>query len=200
MAKTIGWYVMTFLAVAVSGYAIAIVIAPGIRNDFLAALFTDSRLSAHAHLIGGAIALTIGPFQLSSRIRNRYLSLHRLLGRIYVVAIMVGGLGALSLAVSATGGFPAKFGFGLMAVVWLFSTIMAFVSIRNRRIADHKMWMIRSYAVTLAAVTLRFYLPISIASGYTFAAVYPAIAWLCWVPNLIIAEWFVLPKVKAATR
>jgi len=188
---------MTLLAVAVSAYALAIVAAPALRNDFLVALFAESGLSAHAHLLGGAIALAIGPFQLSSRIRSRNLPLHRLLGRIYVVAIMVGGVAGLSLAVSATGGLPAQFGFGMMAVVWLGATAMAFVSIRRRRIAEHQAWMLRSYAITLAAVTLRFYLPISIASGYEFMAVYPAIAWLCWVPNLIVVEWFVLRRVAA---
>ena len=185
---------MTLLAVAVSFYAVAIVVAPSIRNDFLIALFAESGLSAYAHLVGGAIALAIGPFQLSGRIRSRHLSLHRLLGRVYVTAIAFGGLGGLSLAVSASGGLPAKIGFGLMAVVWLSATAMAFISIRARRIEEHQVWMIRSYAVTLAAVTLRFYLPISIAAGYEFAAVYPAIAWLCWVPNLIVAEWFVIRR------
>ena len=196
-AKTIGWYTMTLLAVAVSAYAIAIVAAPPIRSDFLIALFAESGLAAHAHLLGGAIALAVGPFQLSGNIRSRHLRLHRLLGRIYVAAILVGGLGSLSLAVSASGGLPARFGFGMMAVVWLGSTAMAFVSIRRRRIGDHQVWMIRSYAVTLAAVTLRFYLPGAIAAGYEFSDVYPAIAWLCWVPNLIVAEWFVLRRVTA---
>ena len=196
-AKSIAWYAMTLLAVAVSAYALAIVAAPSIRNDFLVALFAESALSAYAHLIGGAIALAVGPFQLSSRFRSRNLPLHRLLGRIYVVAVMVGGVAGLSLAVSATGGLPAKFGFGMMAVVWLGATAMAFVSIRRRRIADHQAWMLRSYAVTLAAVTLRFYLPVSIASGYEFMAVYPAIAWLCWVPNLIVVEWYVLRREAA---
>ena len=194
-ARAIGWYAMTLLAVAVSLYAFAIVAAPSIRNDFLTALFAESRVSSYAHLIGGGIALAIGPFQLSGRIRSRNLSLHRQLGRIYVIAVLVGGLGGLSLAASASGGLPARFGFGLMAIVWLSSTAMAFVSIRRRRIAEHQMWMVRSFAVTLAAVTLRFYLPISIAAGYEFATVYPAIAWLCWVPNLIVAEWLVLRRV-----
>ncbi|MEO1035854.1 MAG: DUF2306 domain-containing protein [Pseudomonadota bacterium] len=193
--KTIGWYTMTLLAIAVSAYAIVIVAVPGMRNEFLVALFAESAFSAYAHLIGGAIALAIGPFQLSSRIRNRHLSVHRLLGRIYVGAILVGGSAGLSLAISATGGLPAKFGFGMMAVVWLITTVMALINIRNRRIAEHQAWMIRSFAVTLAAVTLRFYLPISIASGNEFIAVYPVIAWLCWVPNLIIAEWLFVSRV-----
>jgi hypothetical protein len=53
--------------------------------------------------------------------------------------------------------------------------------------------MIRSYALCLAAVTLRLYLPLSGAIGIPFDDAYPAIAWLCWVPNLVAAEWLVIP-------
>ena len=56
--------------------------------------------------------------------------------------------------------------------------------------------MVRSYALTLAAVTLRFYLPASLANGLPFEAVYAVIAWACWVPNLIVAEWLVLPWLQ----
>ena len=188
--KSTAWYAMTFLALAISSYAVAILALPSIRNEFLIALFAKSGLAAHAHLLGGAVALAIGPFQLSSRFRSRHLSLHRLLGKVYVGAVLIAGLGGLSLAVSASGGLSGKVGFGMMAVVWLICTTMAFVSIRSRRVADHQVWMIRSYAVTLSAVTLRVYLPISIMAGYEFAVVYPVIAWFAWVPNLLVADWF----------
>ena len=58
--------------------------------------------------------------------------------------------------------------------------------------------MIRSYALTLAAVTLRIYVPVGLALGVPFADAYQAISWLCWVPNLVVAEWFVLRR-RAAT-
>jgi hypothetical protein len=51
--------------------------------------------------------------------------------------------------------------------------------------------MIRSFALTFAAVTLRLYLPASQIAGMPFPAAYSAIAWLCWVPNLLVAEWFI---------
>jgi hypothetical protein len=58
--------------------------------------------------------------------------------------------------------------------------------------------MIRSYALTLAAVTLRLYLPSSQLAGLPFTVAYPAISWLCWVPNLLIAEWFVRARQSFA--
>ena len=88
----------------------------------------------------------------------------------------------------------AHFGFGMLAVVWLAATATAYAHIRARRIAAHRAWMLRSYALTLAAVTLRIYLPASQMLGVSYDAAYPAIAWLCWVPNLIVVEWFLLPR------
>jgi Predicted membrane protein (DUF2306) len=60
--------------------------------------------------------------------------------------------------------------------------------------------MIRSYALCLAAVTLRIYLPPSLMAGIPFEAVYPAIAWFCWVSNLVVAEWFVLRSSLAPMK
>jgi hypothetical protein len=51
--------------------------------------------------------------------------------------------------------------------------------------------MIRSFALTFAAVTLRIYLPLSLAAGLDYADSYPVIAWLCWVPNLLVAQLLV---------
>ncbi|PCI74179.1 MAG: hypothetical protein COB20_15465 [SAR86 cluster bacterium] len=70
---------------------------------------------------------------------------------------------------------------------------MAYRHIRAGNVRIHQDWMIRSYALTLAAVTLRIYIPIGQISGYDFEESHQAIAWLCWVPHLIIAEWFILP-------
>jgi hypothetical protein len=70
----------------------------------------------------------------------------------------------------------------------LFTTVRGFLLIRAGNDIDHRAWMIRSYSLTFAAVTLRIYLPLSLAAGMSFDVAYPAIAWLCWVPNIIVAE------------
>lgn len=82
----------------------------------------------------------------------------------------------------------AHVGFGLLACAWLFTTIRGFLRIRSGNDIDHRAWMIRSYSLTFAAVTLRIYIPLSLAVGIPFEVAYPAIAWLCCVPNIIIAE------------
>jgi len=52
----------------------------------------------------------------------------------------------------------------------------------------HRRWMIRSYALAAAAITLRIYLPLSVAFDWPFSIAYPAIVWLCWIPNALGAE------------
>ena len=60
--------------------------------------------------------------------------------------------------------------------------------------------MIRSYALTLAAVTLRIYIPIGQLAGFAYEPAYQTIAWLCWVPNLVIAEWVIIDPVFPWTK
>jgi hypothetical protein len=76
----------------------------------------------------------------------------------------------------------------LLACAWLFTTVRGFLRIRAGDDIEHRAWMIRSYSLTFAAVTLRIYLPLAFAVGAPFSIAYPAIAWLCWLPNLIVAE------------
>ena len=192
LLRKLGWGVMTVLALFIGLYAIALLFVPAMRAPFLRDRFLVVPAAAILHLAGSAIALAIGPFQLNSRLRNRFLSIHRWMGRSYVVAVLLGGLAAFALATMAQTGLPARVGFGLLAVLWLTSTAVAYRHIRARSQPAHRRWMIRSYALTFAAVTLRIYLPLSQAYGIPFEPAYQTIAWLCWVPNLIVAEWFIL--------
>ena len=61
---------------------------------------------------------------------------------------------------------------------------------RARRFDEHRRWMIRSFALTFAAVTLRLQIPVSQILGYDFMESYRIIAWSAWVPNLILAEMY----------
>ena len=118
--------------------------------------------------------------------------MHRGLGLVYVVAVLLSGVSAVAMAPTSSGGMAGHFGFGMLGVLWLTSTIVAYRTVRSGDFEGHRAWMIRSYALCLAAVTLRIYLPLSFVAGIPFPDAYPAIAWLCWVPNLVVAEWFVV--------
>jgi len=196
--RKIAWGVMTVLALFIALYAIALLFVPAMRPPFLRDRFLVVPAAAFLHLGGSAIALAVGPFQLNTGLRTRFIKVHRWMGRSYVVSVLLGGLAAFALATMAQMGLPAQVGFGLLAVLWLTSTAMAYRHIRARNQAAHRRWMTRSYALTFAAVMLRIYLPLSQAYGIPFEPAYQTIAWLCWVPNLIVAEWLILRQPAPA--
>jgi len=98
------------------------------------------------HTLSGVIALLAGPVQFSSRFRQRHLTLHRVLGRIYVISVFIG-------AVSA--GRPGMPGTCVQAGAWVVCTTAAVIAARNRQIVRHRQWMVRSYAVTFTFVSSR---------------------------------------------
>jgi uncharacterized membrane protein len=141
------------------------------------------------HIIAGSVALLVGPWQFSRRLRVLHLSLHRCMGRIYLLAVAIGSLAGFGSAIFSLGGAATHFGFGILAVLWFFTGWMAYRYARTGRIAEHREWMIRNFSLSLAAVTLRMYLPFMlIAMHWPFLSAYVPISWLCWVPNLIVAE------------
>jgi len=103
------------------------------------------------HVLAGMLALLIGPINFSSRIRERYLKLHRVLGRIYVIAVFVGAATGVALA----NGRPGLPGTSMQAAAWVVCTTAAFITARNRQIIQHRQWMARSYAVTFTFVSSR---------------------------------------------
>jgi len=158
-------------------------------------------LFAGFHVLGSGLALGIGGFQFLERLRSRHLVLHRWLGRTYLTAVLFGGVGGLVMAGQADGGLAGRAGFFLLGVVWLVSGWQAYAAVRRGDPAAHRVWMIRNFALTFAAVTLRAYLGLFTgAMGMPFAECYPLVAWLCWVPNLLIAEWLIVAHPRMTWR
>ena len=202
--QRVGWVVMVVLSSLVAAYVAILLLMPQLGPPFLNEMRSSRPLAMYAHFAGGMWALAVGPWQFHQRLRDRALSWHRWLGRSYVLAVGLGGLGALSLAPFAQTGVVASIGFGALGGLWLWFTAAAFRQIRRGNREAHRQWMVRSFALTLAAVTLRVYLPFSFAAQVPFEAAYPTIAWLCWVPNLIVAEWYLkrrrgLPSAQTST-
>ena len=103
------------------------------------------------HTLAGILALLIGPINFSSRIRQRHLRLHRILGRTYVISVFIGAATGVALA-NGRPGFP---GTSMQAAAWVVCTTAAFITARNRQIIQHRQWMARSYAVTFTFVSSR---------------------------------------------
>jgi len=155
----------------------------------------------YAHVAASPLALLILPFQLSAKFRAGRPDLHRWFGRIYCLMVLVGGIGGMAIAFSADGGPVARAGFFLLSLAWLVTTARAYVSIRAGRVGEHRAWMIRSAALTFAAVTLRLWLPAQLVAGVPYEIAYAIVAWLAWVPNLIVAEYLLrrLPSIEGST-
>lgn len=103
------------------------------------------------HTLAGTLALIIGPLNFSSRLRHRWLKLHRILGRIYVVSVFVGSYTGIALAA----GRPGLPGTSMQSAAWIVCTIAAWITARNRQVIQHRQWMARSYAVTFTFVSSR---------------------------------------------
>ena len=153
------------------------------------ATFQANPIGIYVHVFASVVALALGPFQFSSRLRVSHIALHRWSGRVYLgVGVLLGGLSGLYMSFHAFGGAAARLGFGCLALAWLFTGLLAFLAIRRHDVASHRRWMVRNFALTFAAVVLRLYLPASMAAGVVFELAYPVIAWLCWLPNVVVAE------------
>ena len=103
------------------------------------------------HTIAGTLALLIGPINFSSRVRQRALQLHRVLGRTYVASVFIGAATGVALAFGRPG-FPGTCG---QAAAWVVCTAAALITARNRQLVQHRQWMARSYAVTFTFVSSR---------------------------------------------
>jgi len=153
----------------------------------------------YVHIIFGGIALTLGPFQFIDRIRRNHPAVHRMIGRGYVISVLVGSSAALIMSTVNSIGISGFIGFGTVAVLWAVFTVMGYRAIRRRDIDSHRAWMMRSFALTYAAVTLRLWLGVLIGvqipflganSDFStvFANAYAPLPYLAWIPNLIFAE------------
>jgi len=141
-----------------------------------------------AHVVAGSIALLIAPWQVAGQVRRRRPGLHRALGRVYAAAVLVAGTAALPMALHSSAGPIAGAGFGALGVAWMACTGLGVQAARSGRMGEHRRWMLRSVALTFAAVTLRVYLPLPGLVGWDPVEGYKAIAWACWVPNLVLVE------------
>jgi uncharacterized membrane protein len=144
----------------------------------------------YLHVGGCIFCLIIGPFQFVGYLRRRYRYWHRQLGKVYIFSIVgVGGPSGLYMAWYANGGFWAQAGFSILAVLWILSTYWAYQKARQGDFGAHQRWMVRSYALTFSAVTLRTWVPIlSLYFQIDHEVAVIATAWINWIPNVLIAE------------
>lgn len=149
------------------------------------------KMAFFTHVFASMFVLTAGFTQFWRGILKNAPRLHRWMGRLYVVDVLfVTGPASFIMALNANGGFSSRLSFSLLAALWIGTTAMAWRKVVQRNFRSHREWMIRSYALTLSAVALRAWKWGIVMLFHPHPMdVYRLAAWLCWVPNLIIAEW-----------
>jgi len=151
------------------------------------------RVAFFVHVYASLWVLLAGFTQFSSRIQDYYPRLHRTFGYIYVTdVLLITGPAGLLMGVYANGGMPSKIAFVTLAVLWIACTATALTKAKQGDFAAHRRFMMRSYALTFSAVTLRAWkYAITNTVELPPMDVYRAVAWLGWVPNIIAAEFLI---------
>lgn len=155
-------------------------------NELLTSIFWN--IGFYAHIVLGGLALLIGWIQFNAKVRINNPRLHKRIGKVYMMSVLLSSTAGIYIACYATGGLTASLGFICLGLIWFYTTLMAYIEIRNKRIMQHQRMMIHSYAACFAAVTLRIWLPLLILVFGEFMYAYKIVAWLCWIPNLIVAR------------
>lgn len=162
------------------------------------------KIAFYTHVFTSLFTLMAGFTQFSSYVLKHYKKLHRSVGKMYVVAVLfINFPSGLIMAIYANGLLPSKIAFVILDCLWFWFTYKALIEAKRKNIAAHKRFMIRSYALTFSAITLRTW---KLVLSYTITidplTLYMIDAWLGFMPNLLFAEWVIwkLDKKKLASK
>ena len=207
------WIALSALAIAVFAplpYALNSLTDLTADDQQLAANYVDRsaavQLLFYLHIGFAGLALLLSPLQFLTRLRTRAPHVHRAVGRVVLVSIAIGGAAGLVLAPLNLAGGVGTAGFGLLAVLWLAFAGTAWAAILRRDVTAHRRWMVRAFALTYAAVTLRLWLgvliagqigPAGVEEQVAFDRAYLLVPFLSWVPNLLVAEWYLATRRRS---
>ncbi len=187
-----GWVIFGLFAVVIGIYPVIYFLMDrnfGLLSSKPVSLLSNMawNIGFYTHIIFGGVALLPGWTQFSTRLRLKYLRLHTTLGKIYVVAALLSATAGFGIGFFATAGIIAATGFISLGITWFSTTLLAFLRVKKGKIVAHQKLMVYSYAACFAAVTLRVWLPLLTSWLGDFNTAYRIVAWLCWIPNMIVA-------------
>jgi hypothetical protein len=186
--KTAAWMLLCITATLVGVVSLRYLL-PHIPFAVPSSNFLQRRPWLVTHAASASIALIVGPWQFLSGLRKSRKHWHRRIGWVYLIAVLIGWLSSIPVAMHAQAGPVSQAGFLALGAAWITTSLLGLLAAVNREFEKHRRWMIRSYALTAAAITLRIMLPISIILGVPFKYGYPFIAWACWLFNICCAEY-----------
>ncbi|GIP36490.1 hypothetical protein J2TS4_57000 [Paenibacillus sp. J2TS4] len=162
-------------------------------------ILTDTSLwifMIRIHILLAIISLLTGPLGVIKRIRAKSTKFHRWNGRLYVLSILLNFIPGVYVSFFATGGWPSTIGFLILNTLWLGTTILGYWYIKRRKVILHSQWITRSFFLSFANMTI--YIIVAIAHNamnFSYGNAYTIAVWLCWILNLLIAEFLIRQKI-----
>lgn len=147
-----------------------------------------------SHVYTSIFVLIVGVTQFSDFIREKLRGLHKLLGKLYIgLVLIIASPSGLIMAYYAIGGFWSKLSFCIQAILWFFFTYKAYRFVKFSNWAGHRNYMLRSYALTLSAISLRLLKWLMVSTvALPPMDTYKIVAWCGWILNLLIVEGYLL--------
>ncbi|MCF3961467.1 DUF2306 domain-containing protein [Streptomyces fuscigenes] len=216
----LSWTWVVFSSIAIAGYFVGqygegtlAELAPD--NVGLATTYAvrpwPVQIAFYDHIVFAGLSLVLGPWQFARGLRRRRPGLHRAIGRAYMICIALGSVGAFVMSFFSSAGFDGFFGFCSLDLLWAWTAWRGYRAARERDIRSHQAWMLRNFALTYAAVTLRLWLGTLLVAQLPFVQddvayqqiwnnAYNVIPFLCWLPNIVVAELMVRRRGLPALR
>lgn len=207
-ALTWRWWLMTAAAFVIAGWTFYFIYTQppgldgyvGIRNRIL------GNMLGVAHVGGGGIAMTLGPFQYIKTLRRTgrpstgspRFSAHSWIGRVYTVAVLASGVGSLDVIKKSDLYTFGSLGFIALGSAWVVTAALGWRAMwkDTADVEAHRRWMTHNFALTYAAVMLRWQLPLLLVLGVETKLALSWTGWTCWVPNLMFVDRYILPGGK----
>ncbi len=194
-----------WLAFAIPAFIVALVAAAPYVTFSYTRLMLDAKVPAHIvflsiHALASGTALLIGPLQFIRRIRVDHPLVHRTIGSVYLLAVLIGSVMALASAIISTSGWTAQVGFFILDAFWIYTALKAFQAVKGHDFASHRIWMIRNYSATFAAVLLRVILILQMVLApilnipYRHVAAYDVSVWGSITLSIFVAELFIVQR------
>jgi hypothetical protein len=152
----------------------------------------------YVHVITSIVTLLAGFTQFNSLITRRFPKIHVALGRIYVYTVLVvAAPSGIYIGWYANGGITSKIAFISLGILWWLFTLIGVLKIKRKNLILHSKWMHRSFALACSAITLRLWKVILVyLLQPSPMELYQIIAWLGWIPNLLLIEYYLIKKIK----
>lgn len=211
------WWTMTVAAFIIGGWAFHFMYdqPPGgegydkIRDRIL------GNPLGWAHVGGGGLAMVLGPFQFLRSLRRTgrratsvgggpggsgpRFSAHSWVGRLYAVAVLASGVGSVDIIRKSDLYRFGTVGFVALGTSWIVTACLGWAAMWKEKpdVDSHKKWMTRNFALTYAAVMLRWQFPLMIILGMELKLALSWSGWVSWVPNLVFVNYYILPSTKS---